>query len=82
MKKRNKYKNYEIPFWGEWLESDCLKRRDMVEKLQIIKETSNIGKLPEKIKNHSFALILNSFFEDVRNQRFLSTIRIQKNSEV
>jgi ADP-heptose:LPS heptosyltransferase len=67
MKKKNKYKDYEIPFWGEWLEADCLKRSDMVEKLPIIKEISNIGKLPEKIRKHSFVLMINSFFEDLES---------------
>ena len=42
MKKKNKYKDYEITFWGEWLEANCLKRSEMVEKLAIIKEISNI----------------------------------------
>ncbi|MEK6936011.1 MAG: hypothetical protein AABW67_04425 [Nanoarchaeota archaeon] len=64
---KNKYKDYEIPFWGEWLEADCLKRSDMIEKLPVVKELSEMGKLPEKIRRHTFALMLNSFFEDLES---------------
>jgi hypothetical protein len=30
---KNKKEAYEIKFWKEWLNADCLKRINMVEKL-------------------------------------------------
>jgi len=66
-KKKSKYKDYEIPFWGEWLDSDVLEKLRMIEKLPIIKEMVNINKLPKKFREHSLALLLNSFFEDLES---------------
>lgn len=64
-KNKAKYKDYEIPFWGEWLDSDCLERRRLVEKLPVLKELADIGKLPEKTRIFTTAMLLNSFFEDL-----------------
>ena len=66
-KRKSKYKDYEIPFWGEWLDADILQKQRMVEKLPIIKEMVNIDKLPKKFREHSLALLLNSFFEDLES---------------
>jgi len=65
--KKRKYKEYEIPFWGEWLDADLIKREDMVENLPIIREILDVNKLPKKIRKRSFTLILNSFFEDLES---------------
>ncbi|MEK6741707.1 MAG: hypothetical protein AABX68_00805 [Nanoarchaeota archaeon] len=78
MKKENKESgDYEIKFWKDWLESDSLKRVDLVEKLPIIEEISHIGKFPEKIRMRSFALMLNSFFEDLESAVY-TKIRLKK----
>lgn len=58
---------YEIKWWKDWLEADCLKRRDMIENLPIIKDLGKIERVPEKIRKQSFALMLNSFFEDLES---------------
>ena len=66
-KKIKDFGDYEIKFWKDWLESDCLKRADLVEKLPIVKEILKMNKVPEKIRKHSFASILNGFFEDLES---------------
>ncbi len=68
---------YEIKWWKEWLEADFLKREEMVEKLPIVNEILNMGNVPEKIRKHSFALILNSFFEDLESAVY-TKIRLEK----
>ena len=71
--KNNKMKmKYEIKFWKDWLEADCLKRMKMVEKLPIVKEmkTRNLN-LSKKQQEHLFALMLNSFFEDLESACFV-----------
>ena len=68
-KKNKKKMEYEIKFWKDWLEADCLKRMKMVEKLPIVKEmckTKNLN-LSKKQQEHFFALMLNSFFEDLES---------------
>lgn len=78
MRNKNKeFGDYEVKFWKDWLESDCLKRADLVEKLPIVKEILNMNKIPEKIRKHSFALILNSFFEDLESAIY-TKIRLEK----
>ncbi|MEK6812315.1 MAG: hypothetical protein AABX76_02040 [Nanoarchaeota archaeon] len=78
MKKKNKeFGDYEIKFWKDWLESDGLKRADLVEKLPIVKEISYMGKFPKKIRIHSFALVLNSLFEDLESAVY-TKIRLKK----
>ncbi len=58
---------YEIKWWKDWLEADCLKREEMVENLPIIRGIGTTEKVPEKIRKHSFALMLNGFFEDLES---------------
>lgn len=56
---------YEIKWWKKWLEADSIDRKKMVEKLPFIKEIVNSSQFPEEFRKHSFALMLNSFFEDL-----------------
>ena len=68
MKKRIKRDGeFEIKFWKDWLEADALKRMEMVEKLPIVNEIADIAKIPPKIRKHTFALMINSFFEDLES---------------
>lgn len=69
-KKPQNYKEglYEIPWWHEWYEADCLKRQDMVQKLPIIRENILMltdDKMPRKMREHAFTTMLNSYFEDL-----------------
>ncbi|HLC73178.1 MAG TPA: hypothetical protein VJH20_00910 [Candidatus Nanoarchaeia archaeon] len=68
--------DYEIKFWKDWLYADHLKRLDMVEKLPITKTIWKMKDLP--IKEHSFALMLNSFFEDLESAVY-TKIRLEEN---
>ena len=78
IKKNKKGEEYEIKFWKDWLNADCLERIKLVEKLPIVKElgkTRNLD-LPKKQQEHFFALMLNSFFEDLESACF---VRYSKN---
>lgn len=72
-----KKEEYEIRWWKNWLEADCIKREEMVEKLPIVKEILSMNKIPDKIRRHSFALILNSFFEDLESAIY-TRMRLEK----
>jgi len=72
-----KKEKYEIKWWKDWLEADCLKRGKMVESLPLIKEILSIDKVPKKIRKHSFALMLNSFFEDLESAVY-TKIKLEK----
>jgi len=72
-----KEEEYEIKWWKGWLEADSLKREEMVEKLPIVTEVLNLGKLPNEVGKHSFALMLNSFFEDLESAVY-TKIRLDK----
>ncbi|HIH37718.1 hypothetical protein J4460_07395 [Candidatus Woesearchaeota archaeon] len=37
--------DYEIKWWKDWLEADCIQRVEMVEKLPFVNEMLNIDKL-------------------------------------
>lgn len=71
-----KYEEYEIKWWKDWLEADFIKRKRMVEKLPIINEISNMDKIPINIRKHSFAMLFNSFFEDLESAIY-TKIRIE-----
>ena len=76
---RNKKRKgeYEIKFWKDWIEGDSLKRVDLVKKLPIIKKIWDMEKLPKKYREHTFALMLNSFFEDLESAVY-TKIRLKK----
>jgi len=78
MKKRTKKDSeFEIKFWKDWLEADTLKKMEMVEKLPIVNEISDIAKIPPKIRKHTFALMLNGFFEDLESAVY-TKVRLDK----
>ena len=70
--------DYEIKFWKDWLHAEHLKRLDMVEKLPITKSIWKMKDLP--IKEQSFALMLNSFVEDLESAVY-TKIRLEKNKK-
>lgn len=59
--------DYEIKFWKDWLEADPIKRLKLVEKLPIMKEVFTFDKISNKSREHTFAMLLNSFFEDLES---------------
>ena len=59
--------DYEIKWWKDWLEADCIQRVEMVEKLPFVNEMLDIDKLPKNMRKHSISLMLNSFFEDLES---------------
>lgn len=69
---------YEIRWWKDWLEADSIKREEMVEKLPIVNEILNFGKLPEEIRKHAFVSMLNGFFEDLESAVY-TKIRLEEN---
>jgi len=73
MNKPKKYNQYEIPFWGEWLDADMMRRRELIEHLPIIKELCSLGndKMSKKVKINSIALLLNSLFEDLESAVYI-----------
>ena len=75
MKKEDE--EYEIKWWKDWLEADCLKREDMAENLPIVNEILNMDRVPEKVRKHFFALMLNGFFEDLESAVY-TKIRLDK----
>lgn len=58
---------HEIPWWNEWYEADCLKRKEMVEKLPVLKEMAegHIKGKDKDILQNSFYSIINNLFEDL-----------------
>ena len=77
---KKKEEEFEIKFWKDWLYGDTIKRHEIVEKLPIIREISSLNKLPEKMRTHTFALLLNSFFEDLESAIYTKK-RLEKNKE-
>jgi|SRR3989338_11408325 len=76
MKQNNQ--GYASKFWKEWLEADLLKREDLIKKLPIVKNIWDIKKLPKKIREHSFALLLLGFFEDLESAVY-TKIELEEN---
>ena len=65
-KRRTKeHEDFEIRFWKDWLESDHLKRLELVEKLPTFKMCLSMK--DNKMWSKTFALLLNSFFEDLES---------------
>ena len=63
-------KKYEIPWWGKWLDANCLERAEMIEKLTFAKnmiELSKAKNFPMKYKLHSINTMLLAFFEDLED---------------
>ncbi len=61
---------YEIKFWKDWLEADLIERERLVEKLSIVRDIEDIGKMQKilkKIRKHFFVSLLNGLFEDLEN---------------
>lgn len=61
---------YEIKFWKDWLEADLIEKERLVEKLSIVRDIEDIGKMqkiPKKIRKHFFVSLLNGLFEDLEN---------------
>ena len=56
-------------FWIDYEKADCLKRRDMVERLAKIFEPFINGKIlkikDKKMRKHIFITLLDSYFEDI-----------------
>lgn len=69
--------DYEIKWWKDWLEADSLKRSDMVEKLPLVRDIGNMSQLPEEMRRHTFATMLNGFFEDLESAIY-TKIEIEK----
>ena len=73
MKKRKGNKGragyYEIPFWKEWLEADPLKRHELVEKLPFFRMCLRMEN--KKFWKHSFATMLNGYFEDLESAAYI-----------
>jgi len=68
MKKKiriKKEKDYEIPFWREWLEADSLQRELMVKKLALFNMALQMK--DTNMWRHSFAGFLNSSFQDLES---------------
>lgn len=72
---------FEIKFWKDWLYGDSLKRSELVEKLPFVREVVGVSKLPEKIRTHSIAMMLNSFFEDLESAIY-TKIRLEKKKNI
>ncbi len=78
-KKKNKIKEeYEIKWWKDWLESDILKREEMVAKLPIIQSIWDLNNLPKEMKERMFAQNLNGFFEDLESAVYVRTMDAKK----
>lgn len=65
-----KKQKFEIPWWDDWYNADCIERRDMVEKLPIVQEMIGLcgikdKKFTKKHKLQSVSMLMNSFFEDL-----------------
>ncbi|HLD38710.1 MAG TPA: hypothetical protein VJB05_00160 [archaeon] len=69
-KKINKStEEYEIKFWKDWLESDTLKRLDIVKKLPLLDMCLKMKN--EKIWRESFSSLVNGYFEDLESAVYL-----------
>lgn len=55
----------DIKFWKEWTEANELDRIELVKKLTLIKSLLNIEN--KKIREDTFANVINSYFEDLEN---------------
>ena len=84
-RKKNKTSKYEIKFWKDWLEADTLKRFEMVEKMPAFDMCKNLFEMSKKMKGkkydkmwrHSFATLLNGYFEDLESAVY-TKIRLEK----
>jgi len=61
---------YEIKFWEDYLNADCLKRLDLVKNLPLRKmlrdmESIDDKKITEEMKSQMIAQLLNGYFEDM-----------------
>ncbi|MBU2523333.1 MAG: hypothetical protein KKE23_03520 [Nanoarchaeota archaeon] len=72
---KTKYRDFEIKFWKDWIEADHLKRFELVETLPAFKMCLSMK--DNKIWRRSFALLLNSFFEDLESAVY-TKIRLEK----
>ena len=73
--KERGYNNLEIKFWKDWLEADYLERFELVEKLPAFE--GFLPKKDNKMERRAFALLLNSFFEDLESAVY-TKIRLEK----
>jgi len=72
-----KKEEFEIRFWRAWLYADFLEREKLVENLPIVRDCANLSKLPENIRVHTFATLLNGFFEDLESAVY-TKIRLEE----
>ena len=62
-----KKQDYEIKFWKDWLESDLLKREELVENLHMVKSVWDLKEMPENLRKRALTTMLNGFFEDLES---------------
>ncbi len=62
-----KKQDYEIKFWKDWLESDLLKREELVENLPMVKSVWDLKEMPENLRKRALTTMLNGFFEDLES---------------
>jgi len=69
--------DYEIKFWKDWLEGNLLKREKLVKNLLIVRNYSELSRLPKEIRETALVSMLNGFFEDLESAVY-TKIRLEK----
>ena len=67
--------DFEIKFWKDWLNADPLKRLKLAKGLPILKMSLKMKN--NKMQKDAFALLLNSYFEDLESAVY-TKIRLDK----
>ena len=65
-----KQQRFEIPWWDEWYNADCLKRLELVKKLLITRELAGVFVkmgIKKKYAETAAASNVNGYFEDFEN---------------
>lgn len=62
--KMNK-EDFEIGWWHDWFEADCIERREMVEKLPALRELMEIKEDVPLFLKRAYHTLINGLFEDL-----------------
>lgn len=71
--KKDKLPEYEIKWWKDWLEADCLERQGLVEKLPFFRMCLQMEN--RKMWKRMFSRMLNSYFEDLESAVYTKMAR-------
>ena len=78
--KKNNYREYEIKFWKDWIESDGLKRLELVNGLPLFNMCLNMKN--NKFYRSTFSTLINGYFEDLESATYTKIILENKKAKL